>query len=387
VSGSSTGEDGRPPSRSGGWPRYTRGVSDPAFPRWRFPRLEDDAAGEAAHTAYWARQERLTKPPRSLGRLEELGARLARLQGVSLPATRPAACVLFASDHPVAVHGVSAYPQAVTRAMVGNFAGGGAASSAMCRHLGVPQQVVDVGVAGGAVAAPGDFYTRDPVADMPAGDLVISDAMPAATCRAAIAAGGAAIDRLSGDVRVVVLGEMGIGNTTCAAAVAAAVLGLPAAELVGPGTGVTGAGLSRKLEVVTAALRRVRSSDDVRVPPERALAALGGRDVAALVGAMARAVERRILVLVDGFIAGAAALVLVSVDRAASHGLVFGHRSREPGHRRVLDHIGARPLLELDMALGEATGALAALPLLDLACATHAGMATFESAGVPDRAP
>ena len=358
------------------------------LPRWRFTRSDDDPAGDVAHDAYWARQARLTKPPRSLGQLEELGARLARLQGTAMPVARPAACILFASDHPVTAHGVSAYPSAVTRAMVANFAGGGAASSVMCRHLGIPQQVVDVGVDGGAVAGlPATFYVRAPVADMSAGDLIGSDAMPAATARAALDAGRDAIDRLAADVRVVALGEMGIGNTTCAAAVAAAMLGRPAAALDGPGTGVAGGALARKIEVVDAALRRVRSSDDGVVAPARALAALGGRDIAALVGAMGRAVERRMLVLVDGFIASAAALVAVGHDPAVAAGLVFAHRSREPGHRLILERVQARPLLELDLALGEATGALTAMPLVDLACALQAQMATFESAGVPDRDP
>lgn len=355
------------------------------LPPWRFPRPDDDPAGEAAHTAYWSRQEQLTKPPRSLGRLEEIGARLARLQAAPTPSSRPAACILFAADHPVATHGVSAYPQEVTRAMVANFLAGGAASSAMCRYLDVPLQVVDVGVHGGPVEARAGVYARDPVADLPVGDLITSDAMPASTCRAALAAGAAAIDRLPADVCTVALGEMGIGNSTCAAALAAALIGRSAGALVGPGTGVTGRALARKVEVVAAALRRVRSSDDERLPAHRALAALGGRDIAALVGAMARAVERRILVLVDGFIATSAALCLAAIDPSALDGLLFAHRSREPGHRLMLEHLGVRPLLDLDMALGEATGALAALSLLDLACALHAGMATFETAGVPDR--
>jgi nicotinate-nucleotide--dimethylbenzimidazole phosphoribosyltransferase len=358
-------------------------VTELALPRLRLPHFDDDAA----HHGYWARQDRLTKPPRSLGRLEEIGAILARLQGAPVPAARPAACLLFASDHPVTAHGVSAYPPAVTRAMVANFAGGGAASSVMCRHQGIALHVIDVGVAGGPVEAPSGFYRREASADLPAGDLVTTDALPVATGRAALDAGRAAIDRLPADVRVVALGEMGIGNTTCAAAVAAAILGRPGSALVGPGTGVAGRALGRKIEVVTAALRRVRGSDDERVAPARALAALGGRDIAAMIGAMGRAIERRILVLVDGFIATAAALILVGDEPGAAAGLLYAHRSREPGHRLILDHLGARPLLELDMALGEATGALAALPLVDLACVLHAQMATFESAGVPDRAP
>lgn len=346
------------------------------LPRWN---LDDHPDADAAATAYWARQAQLTKPPRSLGRLEDLGAQLARLQRTERPSARPAACVLFASDHPVAARGVSAYPIEVTRAMVANFASGGAASTVMCRQLGIAQHVIDVGVLG----APSPGVHRAAVAELPVGDLVVADAMPRATYVAALAAGADAIAAL-GDVKVVALGEMGIGNSTCAAAVGAAILGRPARELVGPGTGVAGAALAAKLAAVEAALARIGA--DGPIDGHTAMQALGGRELAALMGAMAAAAERRIAVLVDGFIATAAALALCAVAPGARKALIFAHRSREPGHARMLAHLDARPLLELELALGEATGALTALPLCDLACAISAEMATFAGAGVPDRA-
>ena len=337
------------------------------------PGAVDGAAAQAARI----RQDDLTKPTGALGRLEDLAVQLAAIQRRERPASRPAACLVVASDHPVARHGVSAYPPEVTRAMVANFAGGGAAASVLARRLGVPLHVLDVGVAA-PVEAP--CVWRDPVADAPAGDLVDADAMSERVCADAIAAGAAAIDRLPASTRVVLLGEMGIGNTTCAAALAAALLDEDPAALTGAGTGVTGATLARKREVVAAAAARARGA-----APARALAICGGRDLAALAGAAGRAAERRIAVVVDGFIVGAAMLALVRACPAARPYLVFAHRSEETGHRRVLEALDARPLLELGMRLGEASGALTALPLLDAACALHDEMATFSEAAVPDR--
>jgi nicotinate-nucleotide--dimethylbenzimidazole phosphoribosyltransferase len=355
-------------------------VSLDPLPIWALPAHGDDPDADGAVDAFWARQATLTKPPRSLGRLEDLGAQLAWLQGTALPVARPAACVLFASDHPVAARGVSAYPVEVTRAMVANFAAGGAASSVMCRQLGLEQHVIDVGV---QVGTPG--IVRAACAELPVGDLVTTDAMPRATYLAALRAGADAIAAL-GPVRIVALGEMGIGNSTCAAAVGAAILGRPARELVGPGTGVAGDALAGKLGAVRAALARIGAAPGAPIDGHRAVEAVGGRDIAALVGAMAAAAERRIAILVDGFIATAAALALCAIAPAARRAMIFAHRSREPGHAHMLAHLDARPLLELELALGEATGALAALPLCDLACAITAHMATFAGAGVPDRA-
>ncbi|WP_437568483.1 nicotinate-nucleotide--dimethylbenzimidazole phosphoribosyltransferase [Sorangium sp. So ce542] len=353
-------------------------------PPWMFPELDASAAGAAR-----ARQDTLTKPRGSLGALEDVAVALAGIQG-GPPASRPAAAVLFAADHPVARHGVSAYPAEVTAAMVANFVRGGAASSVLCRHLGVELRVVDVGVAhpyeraGGAAAQ----LRRDPVADDPIGDLRVEDALSEDVYERALRAGAAEIDALGGDTRVVLLGEMGIGNTTAASSMAALLLGLAPEDVVGAGTGVTGDALSRKVEVVRDATRRVQgASSAYRADPRRVVRAVGGKEIAALVGAMARAIERRMAVLVDGFIVSTAALALVRMDARARAGMLFAHRSAERGHAHVLAALEARPLLDLGMRLGEASAALAALPLLDAACALHAGMATFASASVPDRAP
>lgn len=345
----------------------------------------------AAAVAARDRQHELTKPRGSLGRLETLAIELAAIQGAAIPQVRPAAAIIFAADHPVVAHGVSAYPSDVTRAMVSNFLTGGAAASVLARRLAIPLSVVDVGVAGGPIeAAEGADYVRDPVAELGAGDLLERDAMTSATYAAALAAGRAAIDRAidrTADVRVVVLGEMGIGNTTPASAVGAMLLGREAAAMAGPGTGLDPGGVARKASVIDRAMARARAAGLDAGDPHAVCAALGGRDLAALVGAMERALERRIAVLVDGFIVSAAALVLCRARPDSRTRLFFAHRSREPGHAALLAALDARPLLELEMALGEASGALMAFPVLELGCALHADMATFSSAGVPDRDP
>ncbi|RMH39950.1 MAG: nicotinate-nucleotide--dimethylbenzimidazole phosphoribosyltransferase [Deltaproteobacteria bacterium] len=342
---------------------------------WTIPPFDDAAAARARQ-----RQRELTKPPGSLGALESVAIQLAGWQGTDLPASRPAAAILFAADHPVARRGVSAYPQEVTAAMVANFAAGGAAASVLCRHAHVPLRVVDVGVAA-PYAVPASAAVpvrRDAVADAPAGDICVEDAMSEDVYRAALAAGAAEIDELAADTRLVILGEMGIGNTTPASAVAAALLGCDAQEIVGAGTGVTGAALAAKIAAVDAAVRRVRGA-----PPDEVVRAVGGRDLAALIGAAARALERRIAVLVDGFIVTAAMLALVRMDPAARQGLLFAHRSGERGHARLLAALDAQPLVDLSMRLGEGSGALVALHLVDCACALHRDMATFASANVP----
>lgn len=335
-----------------------------------------------------AHQQSLTKPRGSLGLLEEIPVQLAGLQRTAMPSSRPAAAILFASDHPVALHGVSAYPAEVTAAMLRNFIAGGAAASVLAKALAVPLTVVDVGVAGADAHASSDAarFVRAPVARDEAGDLRVEDAMSEATFARAMDAGRGAVDALSAEVVVLALGEMGIGNTTAASAIVAMLLnarGDEADVLVGAGTGVTGAALSRKRVVVRDSLARV---GQVR-SPEEAVRRLGGRDIAALFGAAARACERGMAVLVDGFIVSAAVLALVRTSPATRRSLFFAHRSAEPGHRRVLEALEARPLLDLGLRLGEASGALLALPLLDHACALHARMATFASAGVPENVP
>jgi len=331
------------------------------------------------------RQAELTKPAGSLGRLEALAVSVAAAQARDTPRARPAAAVLFAADHPVTRHGVSAYPAEVTAAMVRNFAGGGAASAVLCRAQGIPLSVVDVGVLTPYEAPPprpGFSFWRAPVAQAPAGDIRVGDAMSEATFEATLAAGADAVDQQGEDLRVLIPGEMGIGNTTVAACVCAAILGGDPGDMVGAGTGVTGAALDRKRQVVRDAVARLGAV----ASPLEVVRRVGGRDVAALVGAMARAAERRIVVLVDGFIATAAALALLRHDPQARPFLLFAHRSEEQAHGRVLAALDAMPLLDLGMRLGEGSGGLVAFSVLEAACRLHNEMATFASASVPKRA-
>jgi len=343
-----------------------------------------------------ARQATLTKPAGSLGALEELAVTLAAASPDGVASSRPATAILFAADHPVARRGVSAYPQEVTAAMVANFVNGGAAASVLSAKLGVDLTVVDVGVAHpvplpvltgkmhdaskNAHHASVRFFRED-IASALVGDIAVEDGLPGNLLERAIEAGVRAVDRLAQSARVLVLGEMGIGNTTVAAAVAGALMGCDAASITGAGTGVTGEALEAKQETVRLALQRVPPGS----APDAVLRRVGGREIAALVGAAGRAVERGMIVLVDGFIVSAAMLALVRAVPEVKPYLVFAHRSREAGHRAVLEALDARPLLDLGLRLGEASGALAALPLLDLACALHTQMATFEEAAVPGK--
>ena len=320
---------------------------------------------EAVRREAEAHQARLTKPAGSLGRLEQLAIQAAAWQGAVRPQVRPAAALLFAADHPVAAHGVSAYPSAVTRAMLDNFATGGAAASVLTRSMAIPLHVIDVGVnpKGGA------------------GDIRVEDGLSHEAYLQTLATGASAVDRLPRDTRVLILGEMGIGNTTVAAAVFAALFATPAETFVGRGTGISDAVLARKQEAVAAALSRLGAERD----PHTILRRVGGRDIVALLGAMARALELRMLVLIDGFVVTAAAAALLHLNPEARAGLVFTHRSDERAHGHVLERLRVRPLLDLGLRLGEASGALAAFPLLELACVLHAEMATFDSASVPER--
>ncbi len=332
-----------------------------------------------AERAARARQQELTKPAGSLGRLEDLAVQLAALQGQERPRVRPAAALIFAADHPVTAHRVSAYPSEVTRSMLANLDAGGAAASVLARCHDLPLRVLDVGVAG--TPAPARIVDRHEVAAHARGDLRGADAMSAETEALARQAGRDAVAALDPDTRVVVLGEIGIGNTTPAAAVAAALLGRPAADLVGPGTGLEAEGVRRKARVVQEALDRVRATDPAS--PDARLRQLGGPDLSALVGAVLAAAERRIAVLVDGAIVSVAALAASRIDASVRAALIFSHRSAEPGHRLVLEALEAEPLLDLGMRLGEASGGLAAFPLVEAACRLHDEMATFAEASVP----
>jgi nicotinate-nucleotide--dimethylbenzimidazole phosphoribosyltransferase len=328
--------------------------------------------GEPAQAAR-AELARKTMPAGALGRLGELAVEIATRQRTRAPRIGRARLVVFAADHGIAEAGVSAYPHAVTREMLRNFASGGAAASVLARAHDVELEVVDVGVDVAADAVPPGIVVAK--TRRGTGRIDREPAMTAAERDAAFAAGVAAVAR-AGAVDALAVGEMGIGNTTAAAALLAALTGAPPERCVGRGTGIDDAGLARKRRAVDDALARVRGLDD----PARLLTELGGLEIAAMTGAIVAAAAGARLVVVDGFVATVAALAAVRMDPDARRHLVFAHRSAEAGHAIALDALGAEPLLDLGLRLGEGSGAILAIPLLR-------EMATFESAGVPDRAP
>ncbi|MGP1396941.1 MAG: nicotinate-nucleotide--dimethylbenzimidazole phosphoribosyltransferase [Inquilinaceae bacterium] len=304
------------------------------------------------------RQDALTKPPGSLGRLERVVQWLAAWQGRDRPRLDRVDAIVFAGNHGVCAQGVAAYPPSVTAQMVRNFETGGAAINQLCRAYGADLRVVALDL------------------DRPTADFTQAPAMTEHEMLDAVNRGAASVPETAD---LILLGEMGIGNTTVAAALAAALFGGPAADWAGPGTGLGAAGLARKVAAVDAGLGRHR---DQLGDPLGILQALGGREQAALAGAILAARLRRIPVLLDGYVCCAAAAVLHRLRAGAlDHGLV-GHCSAEPGHDRLLRHLGQDPMLRLDMRLGEATGAAMALGLLRGALACHDGMATFAEAGV-----
>jgi len=332
--------------------------------------------GEAARAAA-ERQATLIKPPGALGRLESLAVRLAAWQGTPKPSADRVRIVLFAGDHGVAEEGVSAFPQSVTASMVRQFAEGGAAVSVLARALGAELEVLDLGTAEdtGSVAGvrslrlgPGTAnFTREP-------------AMTERQLAQALCAGRDAAERArSAGIQIFIGGEMGIGNTTAAAALASALLGEAPEALAGPGAGLGGEGVRRKAEVIRRALAL---HSPYLTDPLEALRRLGGFEIAALAGAFIACAQRGLPLLVDGFICTAAALAAERLRPGAAGWFLYAHASAEPGHARILAALDGKPLLDLGMRLGEGSGAAVAVPLLRLACALHAGMATFEEAGI-----
>ncbi|HET6497561.1 MAG TPA: nicotinate-nucleotide--dimethylbenzimidazole phosphoribosyltransferase [Coriobacteriia bacterium] len=325
----------------------------------------------------WARLDSLTKPPRSLGRVEELAARLAAIQGTERPAVTGSAIILMAADHGVVVEGVSAYPQSVTAQMLANFAAGGAAINQIARAVGADLFLYDVGVAADTSGLQG---VRQATVSRGTANLRVTAAMSRAEAMHAILTGAhAAQDAADHGANLIGTGEMGIGNTTSAAALTAALIGVEPASVVGPGTGLDADGVRRKVTVVQDALARTSATPD---DPVAVLASVGGLEIAALCGVILGAAGRRACVVIDGFISTAAALVAVALCPAAIGYLVASHRSAEPGHQVQLDYLGMEPLLDLGMRLGEGTGAALAMPLVRSACETLTHMATFAEAGV-----
>jgi nicotinate-nucleotide--dimethylbenzimidazole phosphoribosyltransferase len=326
-----------------------------------------------------ARLDRLTKPPGSLGRLEWIAARLCAIQGTVTPRAAPRRVVVFAADHGVAAEGVSAYPAAVTAQMVGNFLRGGAAINALAATAAADLSVVDIGVAGDIDAAgrAAAFVPRRVRAGTR--NMAQEAAMSGQELVAALDAGLDAADAAAGDgVAVIACGDMGIGNTTAASAITAAMLDAPAADVTGPGTGIDRDTLVRKIDVVARALRVNRPGRD----PLEILRTVGGLEIAGIVGACIGAAAHRIAIVGDGFIATAAALVAAELWPPFMDYWFAGHLSSECGHRLQLARLRQEPLLRLDMRLGEGTGAALAMHLLGAAAAVMNGMATFDDAGV-----
>ncbi len=322
----------------------------------RMPAADGPAAAAAKK-----REPRLTKPPGSLGRLEALSAWLSAWQGRHPPTMGTPRAQVFAGTPGVAARGVSAYPPTVTAQMVANFEAGGAAINQLCKAFGV-------GFAVDALAL-----------DRPTRDFTEAPAMTEAECVDAFVFGMGAVTE---GADVLCLGEMGIGNTTSAAAISFGLFGGTAADWTGAGTGVSGKALADKTAIVAEAVGHHRSKLD---DPMQALRRLGGRELAAIAGAVLAARFRRVPVLLDGYVATAAAAVLEAACPGALDHCQVGHLSSEPGHRRLLEKLGKEPLLALDMRLGEATGAVLAVEILRAAVACHAGMATFGEAGISGR--
>ena len=314
----------------------------------------DLAAASAAAT----REARLTKPAGALGRLEELSEWLATWQTKHPPSLDHPRTAVFAGNHGVAARGVSAYPADVTAQMVRNFIRGGAAVNQLCRAVDADLRVYEMAL------------------EQPTADFTTEPAMSDEDCAMAMAYGMMAVEP---GIDVIALGEMGIANTAAASALCGLLFGGEATHWVGPGTGVTGAAFQRKIEAVDAAMR-------LHAPQTRdavdSLRRVGGRELAAIAGAVIAARRARVPVVLDGFAATASAAVLFAADPHALDHCIVAHRSAEPGHARLLERIGKKPLLDLGMRLGEASGATLAIAILKAAVACHTGMATFAEAGV-----
>lgn len=314
-----------------------------------------------AVAAVRARDAVLTKPAGALGRLEDIVEWMASWQAKAPPTVNRPMVAIFAGNHGVVARGVSAFPASVTQQMVENFAAGGAAINQICQTLDLGLKVYDLAL------------------DLPTGDITCEPAMDEVTCTGTMAFG---MEATADGVDLLCIGEMGIGNTTIAAAICNALYGGASRDWVGPGTGVDPAGIDRKRAAVDQALACHRDYLD---DPLEVLRRLGGREIAAMAGVIIAARHGRIPVIVDGYVATAAAAIIHAIEPTAIDHCLFGHVSAEPAHARVLARIGKRPMVDLGMRLGEGTGAAIAAGIVRSAVRTHAGMATFAEAGVSDR--
>jgi nicotinate-nucleotide--dimethylbenzimidazole phosphoribosyltransferase len=324
-----------------------------------------------------ARQDSLTKPPGSLGRLEELSIQTAGIMANPLPRIKDKVVLVMAGDHGVVAEGVSAYPQEVTPQMVLNFLRGGAAINVLARHAGARVVVVDMGVAAD-LPAHADLVVRKIAYG--SGNIARGPAMSRLQAGECLEAGAeVCLEQIALGMDVLATGEMGIGNTTPSAAIAAAITGEPIEEIAGRGTGVDDQGLKRKIEAIRRALaaNRPDPADGLDV-----LAKVGGFEIGGLAGAILAAAANRRPVVIDGFISTAAAMIAASLAPEVRSYLIAAHTSLERGHHLMMDWLRIRPLLDLQMRLGEGTGAALAMSLVEAACKTLGEMATFSEAGV-----
>jgi nicotinate-nucleotide--dimethylbenzimidazole phosphoribosyltransferase len=324
--------------------------------------------------------DRLTKPIGSLGRLEELAARYVMITGEMKPKVPRGAVFTFAADHGVTVEGVSAYPSAVTPQMVLNFLRGGAGINVLARHVGIEVRVVDIGVAFDFGAAPGLLHKKV----MPGTkNLLVEPAMSPVQAEQSLQVGiDLATEAARQGIGLIGTGEMGIGNTTASSAITAVMTGRSVSEVTGRGTGIDDVSHARKIDVIQRALdfHRLDSTNAMEV-----LAKVGGLEIGGLAGLMLGAAAARVPVVLDGFIAGAAALIAVGLQPRCKDYLIASHRSVEQGHQAMLDHLGLKPLFDLDLRLGEGTGACLGMSLVFAAIKILTEMATFDEAGVSER--
>jgi nicotinate-nucleotide--dimethylbenzimidazole phosphoribosyltransferase len=335
---------------------------------------------ESAMAAAQARQNTLTKPPGSLGRLEELSIQIAGITGQPIPEIKDKVIITMAGDHGVVAEGVSAYPSEVTPQMVLNFLYEGAAINVLTKHVGARITVVDMGVA--ADMEPHPSLVNKKIAKGTA-NMTKGPAMSREEAEKAILAGVEVVEaEIAKGLDIVGTGDMGIGNTTPSAAIAAALTGIEPAKLAGRGTGVDDEGLKRKIDAIERALATNKPDPEDGLD---VLAKVGGFEIAGLVGVILGAAAQRKPVMVDGFISTAAAMLAVAIAPMVKGYLISAHRSQEYGHIQMVEWLGLKPLVDLDFRLGEGTGAALGISLAEAACKTLADMATFAEAGVSDK--
>ncbi|PCH61375.1 MAG: nicotinate-nucleotide--dimethylbenzimidazole phosphoribosyltransferase [Gammaproteobacteria bacterium] len=348
------------------------------FPQWL--TLPVKAIDEQSQKAAEQRQQLLTKPAGSLGQLETIAIQLAAMQATETPSADKVHISVFAADHGIVDEGISAFPQAVTAEMIRNFANGGAAISVLAKELNASLDVINMGTINPLEPLSGVSDQR-----IAAGTANFAQqaAMSLAHCQQAILVGRNNVEQAyQADIDLFIAGEMGIGNTTSATAIAAALLNLNAKELTGPGTGLNAEGVSHKAFIIEQALNKHREKLS---SPLTILHTLGGFEIAALVGCYLACGKQGLPVIIDGYISSVAALMAETLCPGTKHWFIYSHNSAEPGHQHVLSALKATTLLDIGMRLGEASGAASVLPLIRLSCTLHNQMATFEQAEVSEK--